>query len=144
MVTGVESTGGTDPPGSAVWVVEDEAAAAALASDLCDAAGLHALVFRSHLPFVAALDADTAPLAVVLDWRLEHQLSAGIFMATRHRFPELPVIYWTAAADGLPDMIRDDPCTAVVDKAGGVAAFEGALAWALAAAAEPRGPRLLR
>ncbi|MGH2356575.1 MAG: hypothetical protein ACRDGJ_01005, partial [Candidatus Limnocylindria bacterium] len=65
-------------------------------------------------------------------WRLETQLSAGLFMATRHRLPHVPVIYWTGATfDALPAMIRDDPAAVVVDKAAGLAAFEAALAWAL-------------
>ena len=36
-----------------------------------------------------------APVAVILDWRLEHELSAALFLATRHRYPRMPVIYWT-------------------------------------------------
>jgi DNA-binding NtrC family response regulator len=116
-----------------VWVVEDEPAAGELAADLCSAAGLRSSVFRSALPLLRAFrESDEQPVAVVLDWRLEHELSAALFMATRHRFPELPVIYWTGSeASSLPSMIRDDPSTVIVDKAGGTVAFDNALRWAL-------------
>jgi hypothetical protein len=42
------------------------------------------------------------------------------------------VIYWTGSIDALPGMVREDRCTRIVDKADGAAAFEQALAWALA------------
>lgn len=120
------------PIRQAIWVVEDEPAAAELAADLCDAGGARATVFRSALPFLRAFREIDPPAAIVLDWRLEHELSAALFMATRHRFPVLPVIYWTGSeASTLPAMIRDDPYTVIVDKAGGTAAFDGALRWAL-------------
>ncbi len=116
----------------AVWVVEDEPAAAELAVDLCSAAGASASIFRSALPLLRAFRESDPPDAVVLDWRLEHELSAALFMATRHRFPELPVIYWTGSeASMLPAMIREDPATVIVDKAGGTVAFDDALRWAL-------------
>jgi FixJ family two-component response regulator len=122
--------GGLEGPTRVVWIVDDEPHAAELAADLCTAAGLRSLIFGSHQPYLDALRDREAPFAVVLDWRLENQLSAGVFMATRHRFPELPIIYWTASTStDLPDMIRDDPATAVVDKARGNGAFERALAW---------------
>jgi CheY-like chemotaxis protein len=115
-----------------VWIVEDEPAAAALAVELCEASGAVASVFRAPLPFLAALRVDDPPAVVVLDWRLEEQLSAALFLATRHRHPTLPVVYWTgSAAGGLPSMIRDDAETRVVDKAAGTRAFEDAMAWAL-------------
>jgi DNA-binding NtrC family response regulator len=120
------------PERQAVWVVEDEPSAAELAADLCDAGGAQASLFRSALPFLRAFREVAPPAAIVLDWRLEHELSAALFMATRHRFPELPVIYWTGSeASSLPAMIREDPCTVIVDKADGSAAFDGALRWAL-------------
>jgi CheY-like chemotaxis protein len=120
-----------DPLDETVWIVEDEPAAAELASDLCEASGARASLFRSPLPFLAALRGTSTPSAVVLDWRLEHELSAAIFLATRHRFPDLPVIYWTgSSARALPAMIRNDPLTRIVDKAGGTGAFETALGWA--------------
>ena len=120
------------PISKAIWVVEDEPAAAELAADLCGAGGGEATLFRSALPFLRAFREYEPPAAIVLDWRLEHELSAALFMATRHRFPDLPVIYWTGSeASTLPAMIRDDPCTVIVDKAGGTAAFDAALRWAL-------------
>jgi CheY-like chemotaxis protein len=121
-----------DPERQAVWVVEDEPSVAELAADLCDAGGARASLFRSALPFLRAFREVPPPAAIVLDWRLEHELSAALFMATRHRFPRLPVIYWTGSeASSLPTMIREDPCTVIVDKADGTAAFDGALRWAL-------------
>ncbi len=69
---------------------------------------------------------------MILDWRLEHELSAALFLATRHRYPRMPVIYWTGSmADSLPAMIREDQRTVIVDKADGAASFENALGWAL-------------
>ena len=120
-----------------VWVVEDEPAAAALAVELCDASGADATVFRAPLPFLAALRNRPPPDAVVLDWRLEHELRAALFLATRHRYPDMRVMYWTGSAAGsLPAMIREDEHAVVVDKASGSEAFESALRWAL----EPAHP----
>ncbi|HJP70224.1 MAG TPA: hypothetical protein VJ975_00720 [Candidatus Limnocylindria bacterium] len=122
-----------------VWIVEDEPAAASLAAELCEGCGAAASVFEGPLPYLAALRTDSPPMAVVLDWRLERQLSAALYMTTRHHYPMLPVIYWTGSpATALPSMIREDARTTVVDKAGGTSSFEGALAWALAGSrAEP-------
>jgi DNA-binding NtrC family response regulator len=122
-----------------VWIVEDEPAAAALAAELCESCGAVASVFREPLPFLTALRAEEdSPLAVVLDWRLEHELSAALFLATRHRHPETPVIYWTGSVSAsLPTMVREDPLTVVVDKADGAVAFERALSWALASECGP-------
>ena len=120
------------PRGRSVWIVEDEPTAAELAADLCASADVHASIFRSPPPFLAALRDGGEPRAVVLDWRLEHEFSAALFLATRHRFPIVPVIYWTGSPRGaLPAMIRDDPLTRFVDKAEGSTAFERALHWAL-------------
>ena len=117
-----------------VWIVEDEPAAAALAAELCRSCGGKPTVYRTPLPFLAALRGTTVPSAVVLDWRLEHELSAALFLATRHRHPALPIIYWTGSAVGsLPEMIRSDDHTTVVDKAAGSTAFEEAIGWALRA-----------
>lgn len=114
-----------------VWIVEDEPAAATLAAELCEGWGADVSLFRASMPFLAALRDDVRPTAVVLDWRLEHELSAALFLATRHRYPDLPVIYWTGqGAASLPTMIVDDERTTVVDKAGGAAPFERALDWA--------------
>ncbi|PZR64759.1 MAG: hypothetical protein DLM71_01540 [Chloroflexi bacterium] len=130
----------------AVWIVEDEPAAAQLAADLCTSIGAEPSLFRSALPFLRAFREVKTPAAIVLDWRLEHELSAALFMATRHRFPELPVIYWTGSgASALPSMVRDDPHTCVVDKAHGSGPFERALRWALdlyaEAASKATGPQ---
>jgi DNA-binding NtrC family response regulator len=116
-----------------VWIVEDEPAAAALAAELCRGSGVEATVFSAPLPFLAALGAETAPEAIVFDWRLEHELSAALFLATRHRHPTLRVVYWTGMPlDLLPSMIRADARTRVVDKAAGAEAFEAAVQWAVA------------
>lgn len=117
-----------------VWIVEDEPAAAALAGELCLACGAEPSIYRAPLPFLTALRTAEAPHAVVLDWRLEHELSAALFLATRHRYPDLPVVYWTGSpGDALPAMIREDARTVVVDKAAGSTAFESALTAALEA-----------
>jgi CheY-like chemotaxis protein len=129
----------TLPPPRSVWIVEDEPAAASLAADLCSIGGASTRLFPDALTFLTAMRADPAPQAVILDWRLEHELSAALFLATRHRFSRLPVIYWTGSSRlALPAMIRDDPWTTVVDKADGVRAFERALSWAQEVAAQPR------
>ena len=65
-----------------VWIVEDEPAAATLAADLCQQGGAAPTIFRAPLPYLAALRAGEPPAAVILDWRLEHELSA----ARRPRF----------------------------------------------------------
>lgn len=119
-----------------IWIVEDEPAAAKLAADLCATRGAHASVFRTPLPYLTALRSVSAPKAVVLDWRLENQLSAALYLATRHRYPDLPVIYWTGSVSAeLPEMVRGDAKTVVVDKAEGSTPFERALSWALDGAA---------
>ncbi len=123
----------------AVWIVEDEPAAAALASDLCADAGVEALVYRDGQLFLEALHADARPLVLVLDWRLERGLSAPLFMAARHRAPALPVVFWTGtAAAALPSMIHGDGRTRIVDKASGTDGFETALRWALQVATAER------
>ena len=127
MTEGVATSRG---PGR-VWIVEDEPASATLAAELCEGWGAEVSVFRAPLPFLSALRDRVQPTAVVLDWRLEHELSAALFLATRHRYPRLPVIYWTGhSSDALPAMIIDDAHTTVVDKAGGTKPFERALDWA--------------
>lgn len=123
--------------GQHVWIVEDEPASATLAAELVEGWGAQVSVFRAALPFLAALRDRSQPTAVVLDWRLEHELSAALFLATRHRYPRLPVIYWTGhAAHALPSMITDDALTTVIDKAQGTAPFEAALGWASRVEAE--------
>ena len=118
--------------GRQVWIVEDEPASATLAAELCEGWGAEVSVFRAPLPFLASLRDRSQPTAVVLDWRLEHELSAALFLATRHRYPTLPVIYWTGhTAAALPSMITEDARTTVVDKAAGTEPFERALEWAI-------------
>jgi FixJ family two-component response regulator len=119
-------------PKREVWIVEDEPAAAALAVELCASFGAAPRVFRTSVAFLAALREATPPAVVVLDWRLERELSAALFMATRHRHRILPVVYWTGTVEALPGMVREDGETRIVDKAGGAAAFEEAIGWALA------------
>jgi CheY-like chemotaxis protein len=131
---------GAPPLSGAVWIVEDEPAAAALAVDLCADNGAPALVYRDGQLFLEALRADARPRALVLDWRLERGLSAPLFMAARHREPSLPIVFWTGtAASALPTMIRDDPRARIVDKASGAVGFEDALRWALGAGNGSRG-----
>ena len=114
------------------WIVEDEPAAATLAAELCEASGAVPSVFRLPLAFLTAMRSSPAPAVVVLDWRLENELSAALFMATRHRYPRLPIIYWTGSrTDALPSMIQGDRYTIVVDKAAGASPFQDALSWAL-------------
>ena len=134
-ISGDEPGNGVEPP--SVWIVEDEPAAAELAADLCLAGGAQPELFRSALPYLRAFRAGGLPQAVVLDWRLEQELSAALFLATRHRFPGLPVIYWTGSPGSvLPAAVRDDPHTRIVDKAAGTDAFDTALSWALALTAD--------
>ena len=121
-----------------VWIVEDEPAAAELAADICSSAGLEPTVFSAPIPFLAALRDEAGPRAVILDWRLERELSAALFMATRHRHPRLPVIYWTGSlSTALPAMIREDALTVVVEKGDGAVPFERAIAWAMDAGPRP-------
>ena len=121
------------------WIVEDEPAAAALASEMCEASGAAVSAFRLPLAFLTAMRTSPAPAVLVLDWRLENELSAALFMATRHRYPRLPIIYWTGSPmDTLPDMIQDDRYTIVLDKAAGSVPFEDALAWAFDDEPSPR------
>jgi FixJ family two-component response regulator len=114
------------------WIVDDEPAAATLAADLCAARGAAASVYRLPLPFLTDLRSGPSPDVIVLDWRLENELSAALFMAVRHRYPRMPIIFWTGSrADALPDMVQADRYAVVVDKASGSAPFEDALSWAL-------------
>lgn len=118
-----------------VWIVEDEPDAGDLATELCEGVGAESSVFRAPLPFLAAMGGSEPPTAIVLDWRLERELSAALFLATRHRYPQMPVIYWTCSPSvALPAMIRHDPRTKVVEKTSGTASLEDALTWAFAQA----------
>ena len=122
----------SEQPSDPVWVVDDEPAAAALACEMCELAGLEAIPFGSAVSYLGALRGPGTPALVVLDWRLEHELSAALFMATRQQYPTLPIIFWTGSEIGdLPAMVHHDPNVCVLAKAGGTAEFEAALAWAL-------------
>jgi DNA-binding NtrC family response regulator len=124
-------------PARRVWIVDDEPAAATLAAELCESNGAAATVFRAPLSFLGALRESMPPDAVILDWRLERELSAALFLATRHRYPGMPVIYWTGSPVAtLPGMVRSDELVNVVDKAAGTVAFERALDWAFEHEAE--------
>ena len=124
-----------------VWVVDDEPAAATLACEMCDSAGLQPRAFRDAVSYLGALRGPTAPGAVILDWRLEHELSAALFMATRQRYPTLPIIFWTGSELGsLPRMVHHDPNVRVLAKSGGSTEFDAALAWAFAGGANRGGP----
>ena len=114
------------------WIVEDEPAVATLAAELCVARGASPSVFSLALPFLTALRSSAPPAVLILDWRLENELTSGLFMATRHRYPSLPIICWTGSRiESLPSMIRADAHTVVVAKASGTSSFERALGWAL-------------
>lgn len=113
-----------------VWIVEDEPNVGMLAAEICESFGAVPTLFRAPLSFLLALRGPTMPSAVILDWRLANELSSGLFLATRHRFRGMPVIYWTNSPEGLPAVIRDDELTQVVDKQGGVEPLERALGWA--------------
>jgi CheY-like chemotaxis protein len=128
----VERTLDGDGGGRSVWIVEDEPAVASLAVDVCAEHGATSSVFPRSLTFMDALRGSPPPSVLILDWRLENELSAALFMATRHRYPRLPIVYWTGSQmDGLPAMIKADPHAIIVDKAEGTSAFEAALDWAL-------------
>jgi CheY-like chemotaxis protein len=127
------------PSLGAVWIVEDEMAAATLAADLCALNDAPAEIYRDGQLFLDALRSQPRPSVLVLDWRLERGLSAPLFMAARHREPSLPVVFWTgSAASALPEMIHADARARIVDKADGTQAFERALRWALDLAGVPR------
>jgi DNA-binding NtrC family response regulator len=114
-----------------VAILEDDAMLGDLAAELCGNLGLRPVMFATPGPFLDAIR-DSPPAVLVLDWRLQDQVGAAAFMAVRHRHPELPVVCWTASpAWRLPQMIRDDPMTQVVDKAAGAIAFEAAMRRAL-------------
>ena len=135
----------TDQAAPVVVILEDDAVLADLAAELCVGLGLHPDAYPTPAPFLDAVRA-APPAALVLDWRLRDQLGAAAFMAVRHRHPKLPVVCWTASpAWRLPQMIRHDPMTQVVDKAAGAIGFESALRRALASMdpeLRPEGPGL--
>ena len=115
-----------------VAIVEDDPTLAELAAELCRDLGLRPSTHSTPARFLEGVR-DDPPAVLVLDWRLQDQLAAATFMAVRHRHRDLPVVCWTASpAWRLPQMIREDPMTQVVDKAAGVIGFESALRRVLA------------
>ena len=103
-----------------VSILEDDPTLGELAAELCTRLGFRPLTYTTPAPFLEAASANP-PAVLVLDWRLRDQLGAAAFMAVRHRYPRLPVVCWTASpAWHLPQMIREDPMTQVVDKAAGL------------------------
>ncbi|MGH2455709.1 MAG: response regulator [Candidatus Limnocylindria bacterium] len=125
------------PPSPLVVVVEDDAALASIAEEVCEALGYGASAYAAPAAFLRDFAA-SAPDAVVLDWRLEREVGSAVFMAIRHRFPRIPVVCWTAMPlDGLPAMVRQDPLTRFVAKGSDVVHLEEALRWAVGAGTEP-------
>jgi CheY-like chemotaxis protein len=118
------------PAAPRVAILEDDPALGALAVDLCRGLGTASQLFAAPADFLEAARIDP-PHVLILDWRLRGQLGAAAFMAVRHRYPAMPVVCWTASsARHLPQMIRQDPMTVVVDKAAGPDPFEAAVRWA--------------
>jgi FixJ family two-component response regulator len=114
-----------------VAILEDDAMLGDLAVELCRGLGAEAALYGAPAEFLEAARV-SRPAALVLDWRLRGELGAATFMAVRHRFPDMPVVCWTASpAWNLPDMIRRDAATRVVDKGAGAGAFEAAVRWAI-------------
>jgi DNA-binding NtrC family response regulator len=114
-----------------ISILEDDAALGELAGELCRGLGAETVIYEVPADFLEAARLD-APRALVLDWRLHGQLGAAAFMAVRHRYPSMPVVCWTASpAWNLPQMIREDPMTQVIDKGDGAEAFEAAVRWAI-------------
>ena len=114
-----------------VAILEDDALLGELALELCRGLGGEAALYGAPADILEAARL-SPPHLLVLDWRLHGQLGAAAFMAVRHRYPSMPVVCWTASpAWNLPQMIRDDPTTRVVDKAAGASAFEAAVRWAI-------------
>lgn len=119
-----------------VVVVDDDREVARLGGELCAMAGARGATYASTLQLIRAMNDGLSPQAVVLDWRLEREVSAGLFLALRHRFPRLPIMLWTGvAADQLPDMVLQDPLTRIVVKGEGTRPFMAAVRWALDATA---------
>ena len=113
-----------------VAVLEDQEHAALLAIEACDGLGLTAATFSSPATFLSHFT-NMEPRIVVLDWRLEQNVGAGVFMALRHRFGLLPIVCWTAMPpSSLPDIVTSDGRTMVVQKTSGIDALESALRWA--------------
>ncbi len=117
-----------------VVVLEDERALADLAVEVCGHLGLRAVVFRTSAAYSGALGA-RRPRLVILDWRLEREVAAAVYLALRHRFHDLQIVLWTATGEReLPGMLGADPHTRVVRKSSGLDALEMAIREAIAVA----------
>jgi DNA-binding response OmpR family regulator len=118
-------------PAARIAILEDDPRLGELAVELCRDMNVEAAHYFVPADFLDAARRDP-PRALILDWRLNAQLGAAAFMAVRHRYPDMPVVCWTASpAWQLPQMIRQDAMSRVVDKAAGAADFEAAVRWAI-------------
>lgn len=110
-----------------VAVLEDDPQMAAVVVEVCRVMGLRAAVFRTAAAYQAVFH-DSAPRLVILDWRLEREVTAAVFLVMRHRWPGLPIVFWTASTErDLPAMVTSDRRTRVVPKTSGVGALEAAI-----------------
>jgi len=127
--------GGREPDRPQVAVIEDEREPGELALEVCQRMGLSARQYRTSAAFQAAF-AERRPDLVILDWRLEREVAAAVYLALRHRFEALPIVLWTGTGEhDLPRMVARDPHTSVVPKPSGLEALEAAIRGAFAPAA---------
>ena len=113
-----------------VVVLEDDPSLAELAVELCDRQGLSAATYTSPAGFLGEASR-IPPRLLILDWRFERELGAGVFLAVRHRFGDVPIVCWTATPiSDLPAMLIRDPRVRIVQKSRGVDAFENSVQWA--------------
>jgi CheY-like chemotaxis protein len=137
----VRSAGRGEPELPDVAVLEDERELADLAVEVCRQLGLSAGVFGTPAAYNVAFG-QRRPRLVILDWRLDREVAAAVYMALRHRFGDLQIVLWTATGEGeLPGMLGADPHTRVVRKSSGLVSLETALRDAIAAAPESDGVR---
>ncbi len=128
----VRAAGRDGPELPDVAVLEDERELADLAVEVCRQLGLSAAVFETSAAYNGAFGG-RRPSLVILDWRLEHEVAAAVYMALRHRFDDLRIVLWTATGEReLPGMLDADPHTRVVRKSSGLEALEGAIREAIA------------
>ena len=73
--------------------------AATLAADLCEASGAEASVFHAASPFLAALRETGRAGGGRPRLAPRERAERRLYLATRYRYPILPVIYWTGSAD---------------------------------------------
>ena len=129
----VRAAGRDEPALPDVAVLEDERELADLAVEVCRQLGLTASVFRTAAAYNETF-AGRRPRLVILDWRLDREVAAAVYMALRHRFDDLQIVLWTATGEReLPGMLGADPRTRVVRKSSGLETLEAALREAIAA-----------